>query len=565
MPDSLERWDSQHARWVPVVGKPPPGAIVMAAEPSKAELATQPIRSGVAWGPPRRGRGNRMYAGAQQSRLTAGFGTFGNTSQDTEFYLGLTALRTRSRQLMRDAPYAKRARTIIVNNVIGAGVGMQAQVKNSRGSPHVAINEAMEEAWEFWSEAENCHTGGSLHFADFERACLSEIVTAGEVFIRKHYRTFGNSKVPFALELIEAERMADEFTHPQPQTPLTRLGLELDTFGRPVAYWMRTVHPGELRYSVDQILKFERVPAEQMIHLRIVNRWPMTRGEPWLHCVIRKLNDMDGYTEAEIVAARGAASYMGFIETPEPDLPIGEVQADGSEEYELAPGTIPKLGAGEKYVGYSPNRPNSALDPFMRYMVREVAMGIQGLTYETLSGDYSQSNFSSSRLGVVDSRDDWRILQKWWARSFRKPLLRDWMQQAVLSRAIPSIPIEQYAINPERFLSVSWKFRGWTWYDPTKDVQAYKDAIRAGFTTVAAVIEQTGGGMDIEDVLENRRQELDDMAALSLQFESDPVAFPPRIANTINPAQPDPATGPADIPADSSAAQPPARVVNLRG
>jgi capsid protein len=97
--------------------------------------------------------GRRAYAGAQNSRLTAGFGNSGNTSQDTELYLGLTALRARSRQLMRDAPYAKRARTIIVNNVIGSGVGMQMQVKNSRGVTHATINENIEDAWECWSKA----------------------------------------------------------------------------------------------------------------------------------------------------------------------------------------------------------------------------------------------------------------------------------------------------------------------------------------------------------------------------------------------------------------------------
>jgi lambda family phage portal protein len=469
---------------------------------------------------------------------------------------------------MRDAPYAKRARAIVVNNVIGAGVGMQAQVKNSRDNPHASINEDIEDAWELWAKADSCHTGGTLHFSDFERACLSEVFTAGEVFIRKHYRTFGNSRVPLALELIEAERLADEFNYPQGSAESTRLGIEVDAFGRPVNYYVRTIHPGELRLT-DQGIRFEKVPASEIIHLRKVERWPQTRGEPWMHSVMRKLNDMDGYTEAEIIAARSAACYMGIWETPDPDS-IGEPQSDGTQEVELAPGMMEKGLPGEKFVPYMPNRPNSALDPFMRYMVREVATGIPGMTYESLSGDYSQSNFSSSRLGVIDSRDDWRVLQKWWARTFREPLLRDWMQAAVLGGAIPSISVESWALSPERFLEVAWKFRGWTWFDPPADIAAYKDAVRCGFTTVAAVIEQTGNGADIEDVLEQRRQELDDMAAQSLSFESDPVAFPPRIATAQNQAQPDPAKGPADVPMDpkqmpSDGSMPSDKVVPMKG
>jgi lambda family phage portal protein len=528
-------------------------------------------RSVARWIAPSRKAGVRSYSGAANNRLTTGFGNYSNTSADSELNGALTALRSRSRQLLRDAPYAKRARSIVVNNVLGSGVGMQAQVKNSRGELHQKINADIEAAWEKWTRPDSCHTGGAMHFFDLERTCLSEVFTAGEAFPRKHYRAFGNSRIPFALELIEAERVADEFTHPQGAGPAARLGVELDPFGRPVAYFIRTIHPGELRFTADQTVQLERVPASDIIHLRKIDRWPQTRGEPWLHAVVRKLNDMDGYSEAEIIAARSAASYMGMIETPDMDNPIGEPQTDGTQQLELSPGMIERLGPGEKFNAFMPNRPNTALDPFMRYMLREVAMGIPGLTYETISGDYSQSNFSSSRLGVVDSRDDWRILQKWWARSFREPLHREWMQAEVLSGGIPSISVEQFALDPDRFCAVSWKFRGWTFYDPTKDVAAFKDAVRCGFTTVQAVIQQTGGGMDIEDVLEQRRHELDDMAELDLQFETDPVAFPAKAPAAVEPAAPAAAIAPMAAPEtnaeDAVAAgdqTPPARVLKMR-
>jgi capsid protein len=78
------------------------------------------------------------------------------------------------------------------------------------------VNDAIEEAFAEWSCAEYCHTGGTLHFADFERALMGQVFEAGEVFVRKHPRAFGGSPVPFALELIEAERIADEFMQPVP-------------------------------------------------------------------------------------------------------------------------------------------------------------------------------------------------------------------------------------------------------------------------------------------------------------------------------------------------------------
>ena len=46
----------------------------------------------------------------------------------------------------------------------------------------------------------------------------------------------------------------------------------------------------------------------------------------------------------------------------------------------------------------------------MRFMLREIAAGT-GVSYESLSRDYSQSNYSSSRLALIDDRDLWRVFQ----------------------------------------------------------------------------------------------------------------------------------------------------------
>lgn len=479
-----------------------------------ARLIAPPGKSGV-----------RMYHAARTDRLAGGAGS--NSSADMELVTSLRTLRSRARQLRRDASYAKRGQVIVVNNVIGAGIGMQSQVKTLRGRElNTAVNDAIEWAFIDWSKAENCHTGGALHFHDFERAMMAQIFEAGEVFVRKHYRAFGRSRVPFALELIEAERIADE-VQPGPANPgnMVRMGIEVDGFYRPIAYWIRERHQGEFRLGASMSDRYERVPADQIWHLKITDRWPQTRGEPWLHAVIRKLQDMDGYSEAEIVAARGAANYMASVESDDPETPLGGTEtsapASGEREIEIAPGIVVRLAPGEKMNFHSPSRPNTAIDPFMRYMLREVAAGI-GTSYESLSRDYSQSNYSSSRLALLDDRDLWRYFQAWFIRSFRQPLHCEWLQQAVLSRALSVIPVEAYAVDAGRYEMVRFKPRGWSWIDPTKEVEAYIKAVRAGFITTADVIAKTGDGADLEDVLEGREQELKMMKEKGLVFDTDP-------------------------------------------
>lgn len=757
-------------------------------------------------------RQQRMYAMAKQSRLTVGWGT-STTSEDTELSSSLRTARARSRQLVRDAAYAKRAKVIVQNNVVGQGIGMQAQVMNSRGELNNRINDDIEAAWEKWCEKESCHTGRSLHFADFERAVIGQVFEAGEMFTRKHYRAFGGSTIPFTLELVEAERIADDaMPGPADVNNGVRLGIEVDRFGGPIAYLVRTLHPGELRLTPNQVDTIERIPADQIVHNRIIERWPQTRGIPWMHAAARKLNDMDGLTEAEITAARAAACYMGFIESPEGESEFGTTQEDGSKQLELEPAVVERLDPGEKFTYAAPNRPNSQLDPFMRMMLREVAAGT-GCSYESLSRDYcvapetrilcadlrwmradelvegteiiafdeaapggmgrrrkwrkasvvrtgrrnlnrrrivtkdatvtvsdehlllctlrkpsgaarghgmrarsenagarnygqhwvradqlqpgdeivflcapwatgsthlhgylkgiadgegwvdsgnvciaqnpgvvldeigqalmalgfdadlssasgnskslrwsisgigqclrflgeirparllqqveriydgrgicggtkktgkpmqptattvlaiddigvgsvitietstrtlvteglcshnSQSNYSSSRLALIDDRDLWRTLQRWFIRDFRMHIHRQWLQQAILSGAIPSINMQEYAANPAKFEVVRFKPRGWSWIDPTKEVEAYTSAILAGFTTVGRVIDLTGDGSDLEDILKERKRELELMQAAGLLFSTDPSAVQIKAPPVAAPPTPDP-------------------------
>jgi lambda family phage portal protein len=490
----------------------------------------------------------RQYAAARPTRLSAGFGSSGNSSADAELNSSLTQLRARSRQMVRDSAYAKRAKAVIVNNVIGCGIGMQAQVTTTRDGLNTPVNDGIESAWADWCDASQCHTGGALHFHDLERAAMGHVFEAGEVFIRKHYATFGDSRVPLALELIEPERLAHEIAIPgavETRGEL-RMGIEVDQFGRAVAYWIRERHPGDIRASAGATDRYERVPAADIYHLRVVDRWPQTRGEPWLHTVLRKIDEMNEYTGSEVSAARASSYYFATIRTPDDDGPLSSSEEDdGKGVMDIEPLTIQELKPGEELEFHTPNRPNASLDPFMRHMLREVAAGC-GVSYESLSRDYSQSNYSSSRLALLDDRDTWKVLQQWWVRNFRRPLHRAWMQQAVLSRAIQSVPASAYAADPGRYEAVLFKPRGWSWVDPTKEVAAYKEAIKAGLTTVTDVIAATAGGQDIEDVIATRKRELQMLKEAGIEVDTTVIPEPPPAA----PNEPD-------------SDEPPARVLSL--
>jgi lambda family phage portal protein len=493
----------------------------------------------------RKSAAQRTYGGALQTRLTADWRAQ-TSSSDSELWSSGRTLRDRSRQMIRDNAYAKRAKVIVVNNVVGAGITMEPKVKNRQNKLVAVVNDGIEEAWDEWTRAENCHTGGKLHFCDLERQAFGQIFEAGEILIRKHYQAFGSSTIPFALELIEAERIADDVLTPVAGvSQFYRLGVERDEYGRPVAFWIRRYHPGEIRYAgADPNLLF-RLPADQAYHLYAVDRWPQTRGEPWLHAAIRRLNDMDGYAEAEIVAARGAACRMGIITTPDEEGMADGAAADGDvPQFELEPGAVTRLAPGESYIDAVSNRPNPGMDPFMRLLLREVAAGV-GPSYESLSRDYSQSNYSSSRLALLDDRDLWRVFQQFFIRSFREPLHREWLRQAVYANAITGLSVGDYLAQPSKFEAVSFKPRGWSWIDPTKEVQAYKDARRAGFISTGQIVALTGGGADLDETWDEIAAENQSAEDKGIVVTTDPGKILEARETDVAAAVPDPAASPS--------------------
>lgn len=460
----------------------------------------------------------RMYQGAQFSRLTADWVT-SNTSADSEVYGSAQKLRDRARQLCRDNDYARQALRAIEGNVIGQGIPFQSQVRMQRGGKlDTGINDAIEAAWKRWTSAHHCHTGGKLSFADIERLVIRACAESGEVFIRLVRQSFGGSTIPLAMEVIEADQLDDGLNGRSQQGNEIRMGVEVDGWGRPIAYHFLAYHPGDYQFSNQQIStqRHKRIPAEEVIHLYRSERPGQTRGITWFASAIQRLHHLAGYEQAEVVRARASSALMGFITSPEGEL-IGDDVMDGERVSNFEPGVFKYLNPGESVTVPSLDSPDGQFEPFLRAMLRAMAAGI-GCSYETISRDFSQTNYSSSRLSLIEDRDHWRILQSWLIENFHRRVFHEWIELAVLSNAL-SLP--GYELAPERFKAARWMPRGWAWVDPAKEVAAYKEAVRCGFKTLGDVIAEQGG--DLDELLLARQSELAMLDQMGIVVDSDPT------------------------------------------
>jgi lambda family phage portal protein len=264
----------------------------------------------------------RAYAAAQNNRLTSDWISQA-TSADSEIRGSIRMLRNRARQLVRDSDFAKAALRAVKNNVVGTGIKMQAQVRMQRGGRLAEeVNANIEEEFKRWGSAKRCHVGGKLSWYDIQRLCVTSMLESGEVFVRIVRQSFGNSKVPMALELIESDLLDDDYNAIEKNGNEIRMGVEIDKWGRPVAYHFFDYHPGDYQFSYAQkaVKRRIRIPAEDVIHLYLIDRPGQTRGVSAFATAIMRLRNLSGYEESEIVAARASSSMMAFVRTPDQEL-----------------------------------------------------------------------------------------------------------------------------------------------------------------------------------------------------------------------------------------------------
>jgi lambda family phage portal protein len=260
------------------------------------------------------------------------------------------------------------------------------------------------------------------------------------------------------------------------------------------------------------------VPASEVIHLYLQERPAQTRGVSWFAAGIQRLHHLAGYEQAALVRARAASALMGFITSPEgAGDTYGEEVIDGEHVTTFEPGMFKTLFPGQSVEVPQINAPDGQLEPFVRGMLRAFASGI-GVNYAALSGDYSMSNYSSSRLAQIEDRDCWKVLQQYLIDELLTPVFERWLEAAVLSGAL-SLPT--YDLSPDRFCACRWMARGWSYIDPLKDAQADNLAIRSGTKTQAQVVAEQGG--DLEELLIARKAEVDRAQELDLQFDSNPA------------------------------------------
>ena len=442
----------------------------------------------------------RSYTAASTGRLFADF--VANTlSADSEIRPALRQVRDRCRDVARNNDYAARYIQMITTNVVGAtGVRTQVRGRNSDKSLDTVGNLIVERNWDKWGARGICTMDGKMSWLDCQKMFINNVARDGECLVR--FVETKENPYGFALQFIESDYLDEQYNMKATNNANEiRMGVEINEFGRPVAYWLLENHPGNTIYGKTATVKRIRVPAEEMLHLFIPDRAGQTRGFPWMATALTRMKMLDGYEEAELVAARTAASKMGFFTSPDGDGYSGVDMEDyNTPIMEASPGTFEQLPKGMEFTPFDPQHPVSAFGDFEKAVLRGIASGL-GVSYVSLANNLEGVSYSSIRQGTMEDRDHYRVLQQFMIEHFIDPIYKKWLTMAMATGAIP-LPITKF----DKFAdNLVYRARGWNWVDPQREINAHVIGLQNGIITMQDIAANYG--RDVEEVFEQIQAE----------------------------------------------------------
>jgi lambda family phage portal protein len=415
----------------------------------------------------------RKYEGASKGRRTEDWFSPGS-SANMEINTALKWLRQRSRDMIRNNPYAKNtAYRVIPNNVVGSGIVPTPKIA---GKSNGKLNDKLKTAWDAWAGKIVCDFDGRNTFYGIQLLVMKSVVESGECIVRR-VRTSSSNQIPLELQVLEADyidtgktdfKVGSEFVGKGDY-----FGIRFDDRGKRVGYWLFNNHPGEFGSTSNL------VDAKDIIHVYEVDRPGQIRGVPGNSASLLRLRDLDKFEDSELVRQMVAASFAIF-KTKDG---IGEegTTKNGVNTEHIEPGTITDLLPGEN-IAFAQPPVTQSYDAYTKGVLRSISAG-SGVTYEAMTGDLSNVNFSSGRMGWIEFRGNVNN----WQLNVIIPHLCDgvynWFVEAASLRGI-------VAIN--NAVPVSWTPPRREMLDPYKEIQAIKEQLRAGLISWQDVVRQFG-------------------------------------------------------------------------
>ncbi len=408
----------------------------------------------------------------------------------------LKNLWQRSHYLSRNNAIGATAKHRLVSNWIGNGIKIRWM--NQNGTPA----EKVQKEWELWCS--ECTIDGHGDFRNYQKEFAGALMESGEGLSRMYINRRKKSKIPLALQNIEAEQLDPLYSIFDKSI---RTGISFDEFGKPTIYHLWKHHPGAYRQISDGNKRVE-VPADDMIHAFERLRPGQWRGIPWLTPVMLNIYEIDELVDATLQRQKAAQAMSWIIENTNPvaafapgsvrsamsDTDIDPATKQKRKIIQGSAGSVHYLNKGESFKFASIQDIGPNLSTLLQDEMGKIAACL-GLTYDQLTGDLSQVNFSSIRAGLNEFRVRTEIIQRFIIINLALlPIANRWLELfAIYVPRIGTAGVYPLFTLPRRY-----------GVDELKDAQADLMEVQAGFSTMERKLEERD--VTFQEIIADRKR-----------------------------------------------------------
>jgi lambda family phage portal protein len=429
--------------------------------------------------------GGRRWRDAPVSRDTA-----------SVTHAGASVVSFRAANYVLNNPHGARIVETLQGNLAGTGIVPKCQ------HPGTAIRNVLHLNFTAWTD--EAAADGNTDLYGLQALAVRDMVVHGEALFvfTEHPRTLAPQ-----LRRLHPEQLDRSKTLQLDGTRRIVQGVEFDASGRKVAYWIRPSAPGEALAGLP--LFSERFPASEVIHMYRQQFPGQVRGLSWFAPVLLSAHDLAALLDAMLVRAKTAALFVGSIYDPNGTAGGFDGTQNGPTlDTTVEPGAIRVETDGSRLEWNEPPQAGDTM-AFSASMLRMIAAGV-GVTYEQLTGDYSQVNYSSARAALLEFRRFCEGVQHHTlVFQLCRPIWQRFIQYQVLTGVVPAL---DYQRNRAAYHAVKWLPPAWAWVDPLKDAQAAIAEMNANLRSRSEIVAERG--YDIETL--DREIAADNARAASL-------------------------------------------------
>ncbi len=450
-------------------------------------------------------------------------------SADADIIPEKMRLDARARDTLRNDAYVSGGATLHKDNIVGARFQLNARpmtkVLFGRDDPvwETEFQEEVEDKFMLWAESPQNWPDASRHntLTELIRLAVGVHTAGGEVLASGEWMPNDGRLFRTAMLMIDTDRLSTPGTIGMIDKSRIRGGVERDRRGAPVAYYIRNVHPAEGPYydatRGDQY-EWKRIPArkpwgrQMILHIFEQNRPDQSRGISAMVSALTEMRMTKNFRKTELQRAVIAATYAASIESDLPSdaaLAMGgtnmaadgnhtvqwmldylkaiDAHSGGARNLHMAGAQIPIFAPGTHLKIQNPGAASPSGDKFEASLLRHIAAAL-GVSYEELSRDYTQTNYSSARAAMGQTWKGMLSLKKRVADTTANFIYRLWLEEAVNYNLLESlkrrnIPAFYEGLNAEAYSNADWVGAGRGQIDPLKETQAAILKIKNGLST----------------------------------------------------------------------------------